>query len=83
MRGRTQEDFTLEERFGDEPELELLEIAQTPVNKLAAGRAGLGAKVSPLHQNDTRPAACRIARDADAVDAAADDEEIGLRLGKP
>ena len=76
VRGDPEQHLALGERLGDEAELELLEIAQAPVDQLGARRRGGAAEVALLDQHDLEAAAGRVAGDADAVDPAADDGEV-------
>ena len=74
-----QQHFALGERLGNQPELVVLEIAQAAVDQLGAPLRGGRREVVLLGQQHREAAARGIARDAGAVDAAADDEEIELR----
>src|SRR5581483_720889 len=56
--------------------LEVLEIAQAAVDQLGRGRRGRLREIALLHQQHLEAAARRVARDAGAVDAAADDEQV-------
>lgn len=82
VRGDAQQDFPLGKGFGDEPELPLLEVAQSSVDQLGRGRRGGARKVVALHEHDRQAAPRRVAGNPDAVDAAADDEQVdhGARL---
>jgi hypothetical protein len=79
MRCRVEQHFALGEGFRDELELELLEVAQPAVDQLAARRARRGSEIPLLHKHRAEAPAGRVARNAHAVDAAADDEKICLR----
>ena len=68
-----EQDLALVQRFADQPELVLLEIAQAAVDQLGRGRAGMGGEIVLLDQQHVEPAPGRVARDRRAVDAAADD----------
>jgi hypothetical protein len=76
VRCRAQQDLPLGERFGNQPELVVLEVAQPAVNELRAVRRGMRCEVVLLDQDDAQPAAGSVARDACAVDPAADDGEV-------
>jgi len=76
MRRGPQQDLAFGERFGHQAELELLEIPKAPVDELAARRAGSRAEIIALHQQHLQPASGGVARDARAVDPAADYQEV-------
>jgi len=59
-----------------EGELVVLEIAQAAVDQLRRLAAGAAREVALLDHRDQEPAHGRVAGDARAVDAAADDEEV-------
>src|SRR3954463_7577092 len=70
------EDFALDQRLADQPELIIFEIAQTAMNQL--GRPGRRPARQVIHftqENGISPAH-RVARDAAAVDAASNDGEV-------
>ena len=70
------EDFALDQRLADQPELVIFEIAQAAMHQL--GRPGRRPARQVIHftkENRVAPAR-RIARDAAAVNAASDDGEI-------
>ena len=75
-------DFALGQRLADQPELEMLEVAQPAVDQLGAPLRGRRGDVALLDQEHLEAAPGGIARDAGAVDAGADDEEIELRIGE-
>ena len=54
----------------------ILEIAQAAVDQLGAGRRGVRREVVLLAQQHRQAAPRGVARDAGAVDAAADDEHV-------
>src|SRR5882672_6356530 len=68
--------LALGERFGDEAELEVLQVPQAAVDQLGRGRRGRRGEVALLDQEHLQAAAGGVARDTRAVDAAADDQEI-------
>ena len=74
--GNAQQDLALRQRFGHQAKLELLEVAQAAVDQLGRGRRSRAGKVAALDQQRRQAAAGGVARDAGAVDAAANDEEI-------
>ena len=80
VRRLPQHHLALGERFADQPEFVLLEIAQAAVDQLGAPLRRGRRDVALLDHEHLEPASGRIARDARAVDAPADDEEIELRF---
>ena len=68
-----EQDLALVQRFADQPELVLLEIAQAAVDQLRRGRAGMAGEIVLLDQQHVEPAPGGVAGDRRAVDAAADD----------
>ena len=78
VRRLTQHDLALGERFAHEAEFELLEIAQSAVDQLRAPLRRRGCKVVAVDDQHLEAATRGIARDARAVDAAADDDEVVL-----
>ncbi len=76
MRRGVQQDFPLAQRGTDQTELSLLEITQAAVNEFRRRRRGARGEIALLDQDDPKPAASGVARDAGAVDTAADDGEI-------
>ena len=80
VRRRAQQHLALDQRLAHQPELVIFEIAQAAMDQLAAARRGALARDRPSRTAATDEAAPgRVARDAGAVDAAADDER-GRRL---
>ena len=67
---------SLAQRLAHQPQLEILEIAQASMHQLGAGGAGGVAEVALFDQRDLEAAHRRVARDAAAGDAAADDENV-------
>ena len=76
VRRHAQQYFAFGERGAHQAQGALLEIAQPAMDELRGRRRGAGGKVALLDQQHFEAAAGRIARNADAVDAAADDGEI-------
>ena len=76
VRRRAQQDLALDQRLAHQTELVVLQITQTAVDQLAAGRGGVAREVVLLAQQDGQPATHGVARDARAVDSAADDQEV-------
>ena len=69
-----QQHLALEQRLAHQPELVIFEIAQAAMDQLGGGRRGAAGEVVLLAQADRQAAPGRVARDAAAVDAAADDQ---------
>ena len=80
MRGDAEQRLALGERLAHETQRAVLEVAQAAVNQLAGGRRGGAGEIAFLDEQDPEPAPGRIARDPGAVDAAADDEEVVVRV---
>ena len=78
MRRHPQQNFTLAQRRVHEAERAVLQIAQAAMDQLRRRRRRAGRKVVLLDQHDLQPAPGSVARDAGAVDAAADDSEIEI-----
>ena len=76
VRRHPQQHLALGQRLADQPERAVLEIAQPAMDQLGRGRRGAGAEVVLLEQQHAQAPAGGVARDAGAVDAAADDGEI-------
>ena len=75
MGRHTEQDLPLRQRLFHQPEFVMFEIAQAAVDQLAGvGRGGRGEIARP--NSATFSPARRICRDADPVDAAADDDQI-------
>jgi hypothetical protein len=68
--------LALLERLGDEPDVELLQVAQSAVEELArtAGRAA--GEVASLDKRGVEPAGHRVEGGAGAGHAATDDEDV-------
>ena len=75
-------DLALEQRLADEPEVEVLQVAQAAVDELARARRGAGGVVRLLHQGDRVAARGGVQRHAGAGDAAADHEHVELLGGE-
>ena len=76
MRGDTQQHLALRKRFAYQAKLVMLQVAQPAVDQLAAGPGRAAAQVSLLAQRDIEPTAGCISGDADAVDTAADHQQV-------
>ena len=76
VRRGAKQHFALHERLAHEAELVIFEIAQAAVDELGRGRGGGAGEVDFLAEIDGKPAPGRVARDAAAVDATADDGNV-------
>src|SRR6187397_2636850 len=74
--GCAQQHLALGERFADEPEFVVLEVAQSAVDQLRAPRRRMRSEIVLLDQQHGKPATRGVARDPCAVDAAADDQQV-------
>jgi hypothetical protein len=70
--------LALDQRLAHQPELAIFEIAQPAMDQLGRGGRGVARQIVLLDQQHAQPAPGRIARDPDAVDAAADDQQVGI-----
>ena len=76
VRRRGEHDLALAQRLAHQREVVELEVAQAAVDQLGAGRRGVRGEVVLLAEQRAQAAAGGVARDAGAVDAAADDEQV-------
>src|SRR5262249_53305572 len=79
VRRRPQQYFALGERFGNQTEFVVLEIAQAAVDQLGALRGRVRGEVVLLEEQNLESPSGRVASDAGAVDAAADDGDVVMR----
>ena len=79
----THQNFTFGERFANKPEVQVFQIAQATMNQLGGGRRSGGAKISLLTQINRQSASRCVARNAAAIDAAADDRNVINQLRNP
>ena len=70
------EDFALDQRFADQPELVIFEIAQAAMHQFRRPRRGAAGQVVHFTKENRVSPAGRIAGDAAAIDAAANDREV-------
>ena len=77
-----QQHLALDERLAHQAELIVLQVAQTAVDELGACRGGRAAEIAFLGEKHREPAAGGVCGNADAVDAAADNDEIVGHGGK-
>ena len=78
----SKQHLALDQRLANEAELVIFEIAQAAVDELARARRRSLRKIVLLEQQRRKTAARGVARDAGAVDAAADDDEVEARRGR-
>src|SRR3954468_10267258 len=76
MRRDLPEDLALDQRLADQPELVIFQIAQPAMNQLGRPRRGAAGQVIHFAKENRVTAAGRIAGDAAAIDAAANDSEV-------
>ena len=76
VRRGPEQHFALAQRLAHKAEFVMLQIAQSSVNELGGGRGRAGGQIVHFRQNDRKPAPGRVARDAAAVNAAADDGDV-------
>src|SRR4029079_1030452 len=75
--GRGGEQYlALAQRLGHEPEFEVFEVTQAPVDQLRAPRRRVRRKIVLLRQTDRHSPARGIAGNAHTVDSAANDEQV-------
>ncbi len=77
-----EQDLPLDERLAHQGEVILLEIAQPAVDQFGAGRGGVRCEVILLAQQNSEAASGGVARDAGAVDPAADDQQVTARRSR-
>ena len=80
MRRERDHQLALEQRLAHEPEVEVLQVAQAPVDELARAAGGSRGEVGALEQRHAVAARGRVQRHAGAGDAAADDDHVELVL---
>ena len=76
MRRSLQQHLALDQRLAHQAELVVLEIAQAAMDELGRGRGGGAGEIALLRQIDLEAAPGRVAGDAAAVDAAANDRKV-------
>ena len=79
MAGDAQQDVTLLQRLAHQAELVVLEIAQAAMDELAGRGGGRARQIALFDEQHAQAAAGGIARDADAVDPAAHDQQVETR----
>ncbi len=76
MRRGTAQQRAFVERVRDQTEVVAFEIAEPAMDELRRSRRGGTGEIALLHQADGKSAASRIARQAAAIDAAADHGDV-------
>ena len=76
-------EFALVQGFGDQAEVELLEVAQAPVEHLGAARGGACGEISGLDHGDVQSAGGGVDGAAGAHDATAHYHDVERLLGQP
>ena len=71
------------QRFADQPQLQLFEVAQPAVEHLRAAARRAGREVAGLDKRDLQPARRRVKGGAGADHAAADDDDVELLAAEP
>ncbi len=79
VRRQVQKHFAFGQRLAHEPELAMLQIAQSTVDQLGRGRRGAGGKIVLLDQQHAQAPTGGIAGNAGTVNATANDREIKVR----
>src|SRR5262245_39156629 len=77
-----EQHLALDQRFPHQAELVVLEIAQTTMDELGAGRGGGAGEIGLLDQQHAQTSARGITGNASAVDAAPDDQQIDGRAAR-
>src|SRR5664280_3420161 len=80
MRRQLHHQAALQQRLAHESEVEVLQVAQSPVDELARSAGGAGGEVRALQQRDAVAARGRVEGDTRAGDAATDDDHVELVL---
>src|SRR6516165_9023159 len=81
MRGLMEHDFAFGERFVNEAEFVLLEVAKPAMNKFRAPLRCRRCEVALLGDQHPKSSTDGVAGDARAIDSSADDEEIVSWIG--
>ena len=76
-----QHAVALAQGFVNQAELAVFQVADAAVQHVGGGRAGAAAEVAALDQEGVDAIQSQIAKCADAVDAAADDEHGDFGIG--
>src|SRR5437879_4605627 len=70
------EDFALDQRLANQPKLVIFQITQAAMHELGRPRRGPARQVIHFTKKNRVAPACRIARDAAAIDTATYDGEV-------
>ena len=76
VRRELDQELALEQRLADQPEVEVLQIAQAAVHHLRGAAGGALSEVVALQQRHRITTRCRVERNAGAGDAAPDDDHV-------
>src|ERR1051326_97110 len=76
MRQLSQQTFALAQRFAYQPEFAVLQVPQPAVDNTRGAAGGAAREVVLLNQQDALAPASALTRDCDAVDAAANDQNV-------
>ena len=76
VRRRLEQHLALDQRLAHQAEFIMLEIAQAAMDQLGGGRGRAGGQVALFGEEHLQAPPRRITRNAAAIDAAADDEQI-------
>src|SRR6476646_9200379 len=79
MRRDPEPDVALGKRRTDAKKAPALQISQIAMDQPRRGRGSAGAEIALLEQDDAQAPSGGVARDADAVQSAANDREIVVR----
>jgi hypothetical protein len=80
MRRDFGKDGALAKGMRHQPEVIALEVTETAMDKLGRCRGRRACKIALLDETDRKPAPGGVAREAAAIDAAADDRNVVDRL---
>src|SRR5215471_19846972 len=80
VRRGVQQHLALSQRLRNQAELVVLEVAKSAVDQLGAPRRRVRGEVVLLDEQHLKAASRSVARDAGAIDAAADDQEVVGKL---
>ena len=82
VRRQPDHELALEQRLAHQPQVEVLQVAQTAVDQLGRAAARPRGEVGLLHQGHAVPAGGRVQSHPGAGDPAADDEHVIRVLGQ-
>src|SRR5262245_18645661 len=80
VRSGAEQNLALQQRFADEPELVVFEIAQAAVDQFRGSGGRCAGEIAFVAEEYRQPAPGGVAGDAAAVDPAADDRNVEGRL---